>query len=153
VGAAGGALGLAFGFLRLDAVSASRLPWGSTVLAGSRWGCSSACPTPSSRSSPPGVAPAPDCLDRCRCAAVSKVPSVLSDRPVVGQYVPRRRSSLLRTSADEASQRSWGETGPFGPAPREPLGLSSGHRGSFRGGFQWERAAGNQARSDDEEVS
>jgi hypothetical protein len=34
VGAAGGALGLAFGFLRLDTVSASRLPWGSTVLAG-----------------------------------------------------------------------------------------------------------------------
>jgi hypothetical protein len=34
VGAVGGALGLAFGFLRLDAVSASRLPWNSTLLAG-----------------------------------------------------------------------------------------------------------------------
>ncbi len=34
VAAAGGALGLAFGFLGLDAVTVSRLPWGSTVLAG-----------------------------------------------------------------------------------------------------------------------
>jgi hypothetical protein len=34
VAATGGALGLALGFLKLDTVSASRLPWGSTVLAG-----------------------------------------------------------------------------------------------------------------------
>jgi hypothetical protein len=34
VAAAGGALGLALGFLKLDTVSATRLPWGSTVLAG-----------------------------------------------------------------------------------------------------------------------
>jgi hypothetical protein len=221
VGAACGALGLAFGFLKLDAASASRLPWGSTVLAGIALGLLVGVPnavlTVVAARRGAGTGPVSIGVGALLVgwilvelaflrelsffhpvyiavgvllvwlgggvirttgavswpALLSQMRDVLVDLPVLAtspayrrrhlrwgatrteadQTMPGDLSCLLRTSADDASQRSWGETEPFGPPSPEPLDLSSGHRGRRQGGYQWKRAVGDQARSDDEEVS